>query len=398
MTRPRSRAALALGALAGVCLAPPAARAQADFTTCLSALRRTATEAGVSTATFEAVAPTLQPNDVLHFQTEQPEFRTAVWDYMAGLVDDERVSDGKAKAREWDGALRRVQARFGVDASIVTAVWGVESDYGRTFGFRPIVQSLATLSCYGRRPDYFKSEFVAALKILQQGEAAPERFTGSWAGAFGHTQFMPSTFLRNAVDMEGDGHPNIIDSVPDALATTANYLRKSGWQPGVPWGYEVRLPAGYRGPQGRTNRHPAAFWAARGLARVGGGRPTGPATGLLLPAGPQGPAFLVTRNFDAIYTYNAAEVYALAICALADRIGGAGPFATPWPVADPPLSRVERRELQTKLQGKGYPIDKSDGVIGVKTLQAIADYEGRVGLPPSPRASAGVLKALRDGR
>lgn len=398
MTRPRRRATLALAALAGFCLVPAAARAQGDFAACLSALRQAAAAGGVSAETFGAVAPTLQPNDVLHFQTEQPEFHTAVWDYVAGLVDDERVRDGKAKIREWDGALRRIQARFGVDASVVTAVWGVESDYGKTFGFRPILQSLATLGCYGRRPDYFKSEFVAALKILQRGDAAPERFTGSWAGAFGHTQFMPTTFLRNAVDMEGDGHPNIIDSVPDALATTANYLRKSGWQPGVPCGYEVRLPANYKGPQGRTSRHPAAFWAARGLAKVDGGRPTGPATGLLLPAGPQGPAFLVTRNFDAVYTYNAAEVYALAICALADRIGGAGPFATPWPVDDPPLSRAERRELQTKLQEKGYPIDKSDGVIGVKTLQAIADYEARVGLPSSRRASAGVLKALRDGR
>ncbi len=392
-----SRAALAFGALAGWCFGPTAARAQADFGACLPALRQAATQAGVSADTFEAVAPTLQPNDVLHFQTEQPEFHTAVWDYMAGLVDDERVADGRAKEREWGDALRRIQARFGVDASIITAVWGVESDYGKMSGARPILQSLATLGCYGRRPEYFRSEFAAALRILQDGNAAPDRFTGSWAGAFGHTQFMPSTFLRNAVDMEGNGHPNIIDSVPDALATTANYLRKSGWTPGVRWGYEVRLPADYHGPQGRTNRHPAAFWAMRGLTKVDGSRPTGPASGLLLLAGPRGPAFLVTENFDSIYTYNAAESYALAICALADRIEGAGPFATPWPVDDPPIGRADRRELQSLLQAKGYPIDKTDGVIGVKTLQAITDYEGRAGLPHSERASAKLLQALRDG-
>ena len=374
------------------------ARAQDDFAPCLASLRQAALAGGISEQTFDGVAGGLQPNDVLHFQTEQPEFHTAVWDYMAGLVDDERVSDGVAKAREWAGPLRQIQDRFGVDAPILVAVWGVESDFGKTFGFRPIVQSLATLSCYGQRASYFKSEFVAALQILQRGDAAPERFTGSWAGAFGHTQFMPSTFLRNAVDMDGNGHPNIVDSVPDALATTANFLRKSGWQPGVGWGYEIKLPTGYAGPSGRKNRHPASFWSAKGIAKPDGGALTGPDAGLLLPAGPQGPAFLVTRNFDAIYAYNAAEVYALAICALADRLQGAGPFATPWPVDDPGLSRVDRRELQSRLQAKGYAIGNTDGVMGVKTLQAIADFQGRVGLPPSGRASAGVLKALRDGR
>ncbi len=393
----RCSALLASAMLAAVWANTPA-RADDGFASCVAGLRQAALAAGVAAETFAAVAPSLQPNDVLHFQTEQPEFHTAVWDYMAGLVDDERVAEGKAKYREWSGALQQIQARFGVDAAILVAVWGVESDYGKTFGFRPIVQSLATLACLGQRPAYFKSEFVAALQILQRGDAAPERFTGSWAGAFGHTQFMPSTFLRNAVDIDGNGHPNIVDSVPDALGTTANYLRKSGWVSGVPWGYEVKLPQGYSGPSGRKARHPAAFWAQQGLARVDGTAPNGPETGLLLPAGPQGPAFLVTKNFDALYAYNAAEVYALAICSLADRIEGGGPFATPWPVDDPGLSRVERRELQQRLLDKGYPIEKTDGVVGVKTLQAIADYQGRVGLPQNPRASASVLKALRDGR
>ena len=275
---------------------------------------------------------------------------------------------------------------------------GVESDYGKAFGFRPIVQSLATLACYGQRGAYFRGEFVAALQILQRGDAAPDRFTGSWAGAFGHTQFMPSTFLRNAVDFEGTGHANIVDSVPDALATTANYLKKSGWTPGVAWGVEVKLPEGYAGPSGRKNRHTAAFWTAKGLRRIDGAPLTGPEAGLLLPAGPQGPAFLVTKNFDAIYAYNAAETYALAICVLADRIAGGAGIVTPWPIDDPGLSRVDRRELQSLLVAKGYALGNTDGVIGLKTVQAISDYEGRVGLPANGRASAKVLQALRSGR
>ncbi|WP_245572694.1 lytic murein transglycosylase [Lichenihabitans psoromatis] len=395
------RSRLSIGLAASLfCVSGVAAQVPAtdNFPSCVAGLRQASLAAGVAGETFDAIAPSLTPNDVLHFQTEQPEFHTAVWDYMAGLVDDERVSDGKAKYREWGTALKSIQSRFGVDASILVAVWGVESDYGKTFGLRPIVQSLATLSCYGRRPDYFKSEFVAALKILQAGDAAPDRFNGSWAGAFGHTQFMPSTFLRNAVDIDGNGHPNIVDSVPDALGTTANYLRKSGWVPGVVWGYEVKLPPGYSGPSGRKNRHPPAFWSAKGIMKADGGPLTGADVGLLLPAGPQGPAFLVTRNFDAIYAYNAAEVYALAIASLSDRIEGAGSFVTPWPVDDPGLSRIDRREVQTRLQAKGYAIGNTDGVMGVKTLEAIADYEGRVGLPANGRASQKLLQALRDGR
>lgn len=375
-----------------------AARAQATLGACADTLREAATKAGVTPATLDAVAPLLVPNDVLHFQTEQPEFRTAVWDYMAGLVDEQRVADGKNKAREWSSALAGAEARYGVPAAVMVAVWGVESDYGKGFGARPVIQSLATLACLGQRQAYFRGEFIAALKIVQAGDAAPDKFTGSWAGAFGHTQFMPSTFLRNAVDFDGDGRADIIGSVPDALATTANYLRKSGWSPGVPWGYEVKLPAGYDGPSGRKARHPASFWAAKGVTKVAGGSPEGPDTGLLLPAGSQGPAFLVTRNFDALYSYNAAEVYALAIGALADRIGGAAGFATPWPVDDPGLSREERRELQSLLQSRGYGVGNADGVMGTKTLQAVADFQGRAGMPATGRPSLKVLQALRGGR
>ena len=392
-----------LCAVGALCLAAVGLRdawAASDFPTCLQALRSAAAAHGVTPETFDASTNGLEPNDVLHFQDEQPEFTTPVWDYMAGLVDQERVDDGKAMLDRYADALHRIEARFGVDRHILVALWGVESDFGKNFGYRPIVQSLATLSCYGHKPAYYQSELFSALTILQHGDVKPDSFVGSWAGAFGHTQFMPSTFLRNGIDMEGDGHPNIIESVPDALGSTANYLKKSGWISGLPWGFEVRLPAGYAGPTGRKNRHPLSFWAAHGLTRVDGealGSGSEEA-GLLVLTGRTGPAFLVTRNFDAIYAYNAAEVYALAIGHLSDRLRGGGPIVTPWPTDDPGLSRVERRELQSLLAGKGYDIAKQDGVIGTQTRQAIASYQQKIGVPVDGRASVSVLKAVRDGR
>jgi lytic murein transglycosylase len=297
----------------------------------------------------------------------------------------------------WGQALAQAQSRFGVDPATVTAVWGVESDFGRSFGTRPVVQSLATLVCGGKRAGYFRSEFVAALKIIQRGDIDPAQFNGSWAGAFGHTQFMPSTFLRMAVDGDGDGRKDLINSVPDALSSTAAYLRKSGWTPAGEWGFEVRLPVHYAGPSGRTRKEPMAAWAARGLTRIDG-KPlgAGPNAGLLLPAGPGGPAFLVTRNFDAIYAYNAAESYALAIAILSDRLRGRHGIVAQWPTNDPGLSRAERREMQTLLMRRGYDLDgKADGVIGTKTKQAISDFQTRSGMHPDGRASASVLAALR---
>lgn len=369
-----------------------------DFGGCLDGLRDVARSKGVTEVTLNQVTADLQPNDAQSFESNQPEFSTPPWDYMAGLVDVQRVDDGREAFGDQRSVLQRIEARYGVDAAVVTAVWGVESDYGRTFGRRPVVQSLATLACYARKSDFYRGEFVSALLILQRGSVKPEHFNGSWAGAFGHTQFMPSTFLRFGVDFDGDGHPDIVDSIPDALATTAAYLRASGWQPGVPWGFEVKLPENYAGPSGRKNRHPASYWTAKGITRVDG-RALGSAdTGLLLPSGPSGPAFLVTRNFDALYTYNAAEIYALAIGHLADRIRGGPEFAAAWPTDDPGLSRIERREVQTLLAQRGYESEKIDGVMGTKTREAIASYQQSSGLVRDGRASVKLLQALRNSR
>lgn len=387
-------AGLVQAASLAVLLAQPA---QASFQDCLGTLRSFALGQGITPGTFDRAARGLEYDpDVIALSQVQPEFKTPVWDYLAGLVDEERVADGKAAMEKWGQALASAHQRFGVDAATVTAVWGVESNFGAAFGNRSVVRSLATLSCEGRRQAYFRSELVAALKILQAGDIDPQDFKGSWAGAFGHTQFMPSTFLRIAVDGDGDGRRDLVKSVPDALASTANYLRKAGWQPGEIWGFEVKLPAGYAGPSGRTKKLPMAAWAAKGITRVNG-RPLGAGTaGLLLPAGPQGPAFLVTRNFDAIYGYNAAESYALAISLLSDQLRGQPGLVTPWPTDDPGLSRVARRELQTRLVQRGYDLQgKIDGVIGDKTREAIADFQSKNSLKPDGRASQSVLNALR---
>ena len=366
----------------------------------MNSLRAPARAVGVSDATFTQHRQGLQPDmsviDKLNFQ---PEFRTAIWDYLAGLVDDQRVAEGQALLAQHADTLRRVQERYGVDPATVVAVWGVESNVGQTFGKSPLVQSLGTLSCFGRRQAYFRTEFYATLRILQAGHITADRLVGSWAGAFGHTQFMPSTFERLAVDFDGDGRADLMDSTPDALASTANFLAKAGWQSGQPWGFEVKLPQGLNtSGEGRRTKRTMDDWAARGVKRVDGSAlPPSGSAGLLTPAGPQGPAFLVLRNFDAIYSYNAAESYGLAIAHLADRLRGGGPFVTPWPTDDPGLSRAERREVQTLLIARGHDIGEVDGMLGEKSRVAIRAEQQRLGQEASGRAGQKLLKALRGG-
>ena len=312
-------------------VASPALAAD-DFSACLAGLRGDAAAKGVNGDTYSRYTSALEPDmTVIEALDYQPEFRSPIWDYLAALVDDERVADGRAKLAE--GATPSGPSRRAT-VSTPKPWWrcGVESNYGRNFGKRPLVTSLATLSCFGRRQSYFRGEFFTTLKILQEGHVAPEHLNGSWAGAFGHTQFMPSTFMRVAVDFDGDGRRDLVDSVPDALASTANYLVRSGWRSDEPWGYEVKLPQGFdESLAGRKKRRPLAEWVAMGLSRIGD-EPVAPHDGpaaLLLPAGAAGPAFLVFRNFDAIYSYNAAESYALAIAHLSDWLKGGGDFATP---------------------------------------------------------------------
>jgi lytic murein transglycosylase len=382
-------------AASAVTLAPPSARA--DFSGCVEELRAAAARDGISAKTLDTAFNRLEPDPkVLDFQKQQPEFKTPVWDYVDGLVEDDRVADGKAAMAGQARALARAEERFGVSRYMLAAIWGVESNFGQKMGTRPLVQSLTTLACYGERANYFRSELMATLKIIDHGDVPAEKLNGSWAGAFGQTQFMPSTFLRLAVDFEGDGRRDIVDSAPDALASTANYLVKSGWRRGLGWGFEVKLPPGYSGPSGRKAKQSMSFWASHGLTRIdGGGLGEGDAA-LLLPAGRDGPAFLVTRNFDVVYSYNAAESYTLAACVLSDRLAGGRGIVTPWPTDDPLLQREGRKEVQALLAKRGYDVGgQPDGDIGTKSKAAIADFEQRSGMPVNGRASVKVLDALR---
>jgi glucose-6-phosphate 1-epimerase len=337
---------------------------------------------------------------VLELLDAQPEFQTPIWDYLAALVDAQRIRDGQAMLATHAATLAQVAQAYGVDAQTVVAVWGVESDYGKTFGKRPLLTSLSTLSCFGRRQEFFRGELFATLKLLQSGDLESGGLTGSWAGAFGHTQFMPTTYQRIAVDGDGDGRRDLVGSIPDALASTANYLRKAGWRTGEPWGYEVSLPADFDASlAGRRNKRALDDWIARGVTRVDGTAIVAEdkQAGVLLPAGIEGPAFLVFRNFDAIYSYNAAESYALAIATLSDRLRGGGPLVAKWPTDDPGLGRDERKQLQQLLLARGHAIGEADGMIGTLTRRAIVLEQQRLGMQPEDgRAGMKILDALRQ--
>lgn len=374
---------------------------QAAFERCLADLRDEALDADVPAAEYDAFTEGLVPDlSVVALLDAQPEFETPIWDYLAGLVDGERVADGKRMLAQHARVLARAQSEYGVDPATVVAVWGVESDYGRKFGQRPLLQSLSTLACFGRRQAFFRDELFSAMRIVARRDIAADELRGSWAGAFGHTQFMPTTFERIAVDFDGDGRRNLVGSIPDALGSTAHYLDRAGWRTGEPWGYEVTLPKGFDASQaGRTNRKPLSTWRAQGIERAGNAAfamPGDTRAALLLPAGEAGPAFLVFRNFDAIYSYNAAISYALAIAHLSDRLRGGGDLHAPWPTDDPGLSRAQRRELQALLVARGYDIGEIDGMLGTRSREAIQLEQRRLGhVPAEGRGGLRILEALR---
>jgi lytic murein transglycosylase len=396
MTIVSHRALLAVALLAGV--AGPAA---ADFGSCLEGIRADAARKGVSRATFDEVMAGVTPDPkVIESMESQPEFKTPIWDYLAFLVDEQRVADGRQMMNRHGAALAAAERRYGVDRYAIAAVWGVESDFGQLAGKWYLPQALATLACTApRRQDYFRGELIATLQIVQRGDLTPQELRGSWAGAVGQTQFMPSTYLRLGVDGDGDGRRDLVASTADAVHSTANFLYRSGWVAGAPWGYEVTVPRGWNGPSGRTAKRPPSEWAALGVRRMDGSMPTGPGpAGLLLPAGPTGPAFLVFKNYDVIYSYNAAESYALAIALLSDRLRGQGGVQAAWPTTDRGLSRAERKEVQELLLKRGYDIGEADGAIGARTRQAISQYQSRIGMTPDGRAGGYVLDSLRRGR
>ena len=382
----------------------PVFSAQNNFQQCIANLRNQAISSGVSGSSYDRYTQNLTPDySVIEKLNYQPEFSTPIWDYLSGLVDEERVQLGRQKLAQHREVLNRVAAAYGVPAETVVAVWGVESNFGDIAGSYPLLQALGTLSCEGRRQSYFRGEFFTTMRILQRGDLTEQQMKGSWAGAFGHTQFMPSTYEELAVDFDGDGRRDLVSSTTDALASTANFLKKRGWQTGMPWGFEVRIPEGMSiSDEGRRNKKSLSSWGSRGVVRadgsplIQGNLSESSSAGLMAPAGANGPVFLVFKNFDAIYSYNAAESYALAIAHLSDRLQGQGGFSKAWPTNDAGTSRAERREIQQFLLNKGYDIGAIDGLIGDKTRQAIRQEQNRLGLSPTGRAGQQILRAFRN--
>lgn len=374
---------------------------------CLRRLVKPARAKGVSSTAFKQLTQNLPADpSVLEKLDFQPEFVRPVWAYLASLVDDERVTAGQQKLLAHQQTLNEIEARFGVPTTTVLAIWGVESDFGRNLGSRPLLKSLATLSCFGRRQKYFTGEFLAALSIAANGHTTDTLLNGSWAGAFGHTQFMPSTFLRTAVDFDGDGRRDLVGSIPDALASTAQYLKKAGWQNGQPWGFEVSLPTQVIAhADSRTDRRELGQWLKLGIKALSPADqaqlstlPASTRAAVIRPANTGGPSFIVFRNFDAIFAYNRSIKYALAIAHLADRIAGGGNFQTAWPTKDLSLSRSQARDLQTLLLLNGHEIGPVDGIVGPATRRAVRAEQGRLGLPETGQPDQSILEALQPNR
>jgi membrane-bound lytic murein transglycosylase B len=373
--------------------------AAANFQGCLERLYPLAAKRGVSRATFDRHVKPLTPDlRLMDLMDSQPEFSKAFWDYLEVLVNDTRVQNGLAMLEKHRNEFAQVEKAYGVERYVIAAIWGVETNYGTITGDRPVVRSTATLACVGRRQAYFRDEFLATLEILHRNDVAADKLKGSWAGAFGHTQFMPTTFKRYAVDFNKDGRRDIVDTPLDMIASTANKISKAGWVSGSTWGYEVALPKNFNHMLAdRANRKPLREWEAMGVKRANGQpfpRPNDQGF-VLVPAGAQGPAFVMLPNFNALMRYNPAEAYALAIGHLSDRLRGGGAIVQSWPRHEPVLSRDERRELQELLVRKGFDPGTPSGRLGPKTRSALRAYQASVGLPPDGFATASVLARLR---
>ncbi|SHG36853.1 membrane-bound lytic murein transglycosylase B [Kaistia soli DSM 19436] len=392
--------------LALVILAIPAAMADAAGQRFVAQFWPTAQKAGISRQVYMNALGNFTPDpDVLAKASNQAEFVKPLWDYLDGAVSEKRMENGKAALRQYGRQLASIEAAYGVDRSVVVAIWGMESSYGAVLQNDKIVKgtirSLATLAYQGgSRAKYGRQQLIAALKILQRGDIGVRGMTGSWAGAMGHTQFIPTTYQAYAVDFDGDGRRDIWNSEVDALASTANYLSKMGWRMGETWGYEVVLPRGidWRLADGGKTA-PLSAWRKIGVQRVAGRAfpASDEAARLYAPAGANGPAFLLLPNFRVIKRYNNADAYALAVGHLADRLKGSGEFVAGWPRGVRPLTSDERVEVQSLLARQGFYDGTIDGKLGAGTRQAIRSYQQRLGQIPDGYASTGLLEQLRAG-
>jgi lytic murein transglycosylase len=374
--------------------------AVANFQHCLSSLWPLAQRRQVPRAAFDqllgGIVPDLRIMDLLD---SQPEFSKSVWDYLDILVTDARIADGRAILAKHRAQFDAMERSYGVDRHIIAAIWGIESNYGTQIGERSVIRSTATLACIGRRQEFFRDELIAALEIVARGDVREQHLRGSWAGAFGPTQFMPTVYRRFAVDADGDGRRDVVESVPDLIASTANFFKREGWSGGQTWGYEVVVPKSFNFLLAdRARLMTMREWEHAGIRRVGVKpfpRPNDRAF-LLVPAGAQGPGFLMLPNFRTIMRYNPSEAYALAIGHLADRLRGGEPFVQAWPRHERVLTRSERLELQQHLARNGFDVGEPDGRFGPRTRNALRAFQAAVGTTPDGFASASILERLRS--
>jgi len=373
--------------------------ANISFNNWVSRFRTRAIKAGIRAATLDRAMRGLRYNTaVIEKDRNQSEFTKQIWEYLDSAASPTRVSNGKQALRENRRMLDQIEAKYGVEKEVVTAIWGLESAYGTYRGNMPVIESLATLAFDGRRGSFFEAQLIAALKIIQSGDVAPRNMTGSWAGAMGHTQFIPTSYLSFAVDFTDDGKRDIwSDNPADALASTAAYLKKSGWTKRQPWGVEVKLPRGFNyASANRKTRKLPSQWAQLGVRGADGKRIAdyGPAS-ILLPAGAQGAAFMIFKNFSAIERYNAADAYVIGVGHLSDRIAGGPEIKANWPRQDRGLRFREKQEMQRLLSKRGFDTQGVDGIIGPRTIAAVREFQRSVGMVPDGYASLSILKKLR---
>jgi membrane-bound lytic murein transglycosylase B len=362
-----------------------------SFAAFLAVLWRDAETQGITRATFDAAFAGVTPDaGVLVLRQRQPEYGKPLAAYLAGMISPARVAIGQRKAAQWNGTLQAVERKFGVESSILVSVWGIESSFGDTPEHWDVFRSLATLAHARIQHPLFRDELLSALKMLQDNHIPRRRFVGSWAGAMGQPQFLPSSFLTYAVDFDGDGRADIWESVPDVLASIANYLHKSAWQSGLPWGFEVILPRGFDYPI--AGRAAFAAWTKRGLVRPDGGAlPESGEAILFFPSGAAGPAFLVTDNFIVLKRFNNSDIYALAVGELADRVRRLPPIRAAWPANDFQPSREERIALQRRLAELGYKIQEFAGHFDFELRDAVREQQKRLGMIPDGHPSRAFL-------
>jgi membrane-bound lytic murein transglycosylase B len=374
-------------------------QAAANFDNCVASMWPDAARRNISQENFQRFTAGLAPDlRIMDLMDSQPEFTKSIWDYLDILVNDNRLAKGREILSHYKAQFDATEKAYGVDRYAIAAIWGIESNYSTQMGDRSVLQSTATLACIGRRQNYFRDEFLSALEILNRGDLKLEQMRGSWAGAFGPTQFMPTAFKRYAVDADGDGRRDVVDDPADLIASTANNLKKDGWQTGQSWGYEVVVPKGFNYMLAdRAKTMTMTQWEHLGLKRAGG-QPFPNASEkayLLAPTGAEGPGFLMLQNFRVIMKYNPAEAYALAIGHFADRLRGDPPFVQPWPRQERELSRAERLELQQLLAQRGFYRGTPDGQLGGETRQALRGFQASIGAPADGFASSDILERLR---